>query len=121
MLEAWNLPLEYGEYLTSMVMLDGDEHARLRAKVIRTFSARRINALRPTVEQVADQLLHELEGRNGIDLMADFAYPLANAAICHLIGVDKADQENGSCSTFPAVNPRRSSPVSRASSATGRV
>ncbi|MFD6157258.1 cytochrome P450 [Nocardia sp. NPDC060256] len=93
MLKAWDLPLEYGEYLTSLVVIDGPEHSRLRAKVIRTFSARRINALRPSVEQVADTLLKELDGRDEIDLMADFAYPLANAAICDLIGVEEADQE----------------------------
>ncbi|HEY0640956.1 MAG TPA: cytochrome P450 [Pseudonocardiaceae bacterium] len=93
MLAAYGLPMEYKEYLTSLVVLDGAEHARLRAKVTRTFAARRIKALRPLVEQRVDDLLLDLEGREQFDLMADFCYPIANRAVCDLLGVEEADQE----------------------------
>ncbi len=93
MLAAYGLPLEYTEYLTSLVVLDGPEHARLRGKVVRAFAMRRINALRPSIERLADALVAELAGRDRFDLMADFAYPLANKAVCDLIGVDEDDQE----------------------------
>jgi cytochrome P450 len=93
MLAAYGLPMEYKEYLRSLVVLDGAEHARLRSKVTRTFSARRINALRPRVEKLVDDLVLELERRERFDLMVDFSYPIANKAICDLVGVEEADQE----------------------------
>ncbi|WP_431042222.1 cytochrome P450 [Streptomyces sp. P1-3] len=93
MVKAYGLPLEYREYLTSLVILDGPEHARMRSKVTRTFTVRRVNALRAGVEETADELLNSLAGGEQFDLMHDFGYLLANRAICDLIGVERADQD----------------------------
>ncbi len=92
MMEAYGLPVEYLEYLTSLVLLDGKDHSRLRSKVIRTFTARRVQELRPNVERIADDLLKSLIEKGEGDLLHDFCYPLASTSICELIGVDAEDQ-----------------------------
>ncbi len=92
MMEAYGLPVDYLEYLKSLVLLDGKQHARLRAKAVRTFTARRVTELRPDVERIADDLLKQLIENGEGDLLHDFCYPLASTSICELIGVDAEDQ-----------------------------
>lgn len=92
MMEAYGLPVDYLEYLTSLVLLDGKDHSRLRGKVIRTFTARRVQELRPNVERIADDLVEKLVEKGEGDLLHDFCYPLASTSICELIGVDAEDQ-----------------------------
>jgi cytochrome P450 len=84
-------------YLTeSMLQKDGEDHARLRKLVSRTFTVRRVNQLRPSVERIAADLLaalptHADEG-GVVDLIEHFAYPLPITVICDLVGVPEADR-----------------------------
>lgn len=88
--EGW--PLTVFATLEGMTTADGDDHRRLRAPVSRAFTARRVEALRPRVRELADTLLDRLPdraGRNGVvDLREHFAYPLPMGVICELLGVD---------------------------------
>ncbi|ALE76831.1 cytochrome P450 (plasmid) [Pseudonocardia sp. EC080625-04] len=90
---AWGIPPEYEPYLTSLVMMNGPEHARLRAKVVRTMSARRVSRGRARVESLADELVAELAGREQFDLMTDFCYPLASRAVFDLLGIEERHRE----------------------------
>jgi cytochrome P450 len=79
----------------SMAELDAPGHPRLRKLASRAFTARRIAALRPRIEQVAQQLLDALpeHADNGVvDLIEHFAHPLPLTVICDLIGVPEADR-----------------------------
>ncbi|MEU9910823.1 cytochrome P450 [Streptomyces sp. NPDC051001] len=88
------LPEEYVPYLSGhLALLDGDEHARRRTPLTRAFTARRVAALRPFVEKAAQELADSLAGRERVDLLGEFAYPLSTALICELVGVDAADRE----------------------------
>ncbi|NYI03410.1 cytochrome P450 family protein [Allostreptomyces psammosilenae] len=74
----------------SMVTTDGAVHSRLRTPVSRTFTARRVEELRPRVEEITHALLDELaEVPPGtpIDLKARFAFPLPMGVIGDLFGV----------------------------------
>lgn len=87
------LPPEYARYVRAhLAFLDGEEHARLRTPLTRAFTARRVASLRPFVEESAARLIGELAGREEADLLNEFAYPLATAVICELVGVDEADR-----------------------------
>ncbi|GAB3481487.1 cytochrome P450 family protein [Nocardiopsis coralliicola] len=91
-LAAFGLGEEYAPYLIDASILDMDppDHTRIRKHVSRTFTVRRVSALRPRVEEIAAGLLDALPDRaeNGtVDLLEEFAYPLPITVICELVGV----------------------------------
>ncbi|GAA1275436.1 cytochrome P450 [Kitasatospora nipponensis] len=93
LLDDAGLPAEYRRYLEILVMVDGPEHTRLRTHVMRAFAPRRIAALRPRIECVAQRLTDELAAtETEFDLLHAFAYPLMTNVICEIIGVEEADR-----------------------------
>jgi cytochrome P450 len=55
---ALDLPDEFREYLAANLMLvDGQYHSRLRRLVTPAFTARRMKALRPRIEEISAQLI----------------------------------------------------------------
>lgn len=74
--------------------LDPPEHSRLRRLVATAFSARRIRALRPRIQQLTDRRLDEIaEHQPPLDLNAWLCFPLPIAVICEILGVPYADRE----------------------------
>ena len=70
-----------------MVFKDPPEHTRLRKLTAKVFSARAMQAMRPRVETIADQLLDALGERDEFDLIADYAGPLPCLVIMAMLGV----------------------------------
>ncbi|MFJ2192654.1 cytochrome P450 [Kitasatospora sp. NPDC087861] len=76
----------------SMVTTDGAEHRRLRALVAQAFTPRRVELMRPRVEQITHALLDALAaGEPVVDLKSAFAFPLPMTVICSLLGVPESD------------------------------
>ena len=73
---------------------DPPRHTRLRALVSKAFTPQRVERLRPRVEQVVDQLLDAMQGRDEVELMEEFAVPLPLTIICELCGMAEADRAN---------------------------
>jgi cytochrome P450 len=75
----------------NMLMSDPPDHARLRGPVARSFTPRRVEALRPRVQEIADGLIDAMEAKAAagepIDLVEDFTAPLLVMVICELLGV----------------------------------
>lgn len=79
---------------TSLVLMDGNEHARLRRLAAGAFTNRRMEQLRPRVQEVVDGLLDRMIERGPhADLVRDLAVPLPITMICELLGVPYADRE----------------------------
>ncbi|MFD4142128.1 cytochrome P450 [Streptomyces sp. NPDC058572] len=76
----------------SMLTTDPPDHTRLRQLVSRAFTPRRVAALRPRMQQIADALIDEVAPLGRADLVADFALPLPVAVICELLGVPFEDR-----------------------------
>ena len=76
-----------------MLASDPPEHTRLRTLVGRAFTGRRIDQLRPTTERLSTGLLDRLAGRAEVELIADYAFPLAIGVICELLGLPANEQE----------------------------
>ena len=74
-----------------MLALDPPDHTRLRALVSRAFTPKSVAALQPKVEQIADDLLHAIEGQTRFDLMNAFAFPLPVIVIAQMLGVHTED------------------------------
>jgi cytochrome P450 len=70
------------------------DQARMRALLTPFFSARRMQALRPRVEALADQLLDALAERTPpVDLHEALSFPLPVLVICKLLEVPYEDRE----------------------------
>jgi cytochrome P450 len=74
-------------------MLDSDppEHTRLRQLVKKAFTPRRIEALRPRVQQITDDLLDAMQAHDEADLIEALAFPLPVTVICDLLGLPASD------------------------------
>ncbi|UNO39327.1 cytochrome P450 [Streptomyces sp. MST-110588] len=74
---------------TNMLDADPPHHTRLRKLVAREFTSRRVDALRPRVQEITDELLDAMlaapDGR--ADLVEALAFPLPMTVICELLGV----------------------------------
>jgi cytochrome P450 len=92
----------------NMLMADPPDHARLRGPVARSFTPRRVEALRPRVQQIADDLIDAIEAKAAagepIDLVEDFTGPLPVMVICELLGVPSDARENFRRWTLAAVS-----------------
>ncbi|WP_328407953.1 cytochrome P450 family protein [Nocardia sp. NBC_00403] len=79
----------------SMFTVDGAEHRRLRIKTTQALTPRRLDTLRPVIEQLTAELLDELatagQDNTVVDLKPAFAYPLPMRVISELMGVDRTD------------------------------
>lgn len=75
-----------------MLALDPPQHTRLRRLVLQAFAPRTIEALRPRVQQLADQLLDRVLSHGAIELIDDYAFPLPITVICELLGVPASDR-----------------------------
>jgi cytochrome P450 len=70
------------------------DHAQMRALLTPFFSAKRMAALRPRVEEMVDQFLDALATRTPpVDLHEALSFPLPVMVICELLGVPFADRE----------------------------
>ncbi|MFD5416854.1 cytochrome P450 [Streptomyces sp. NPDC127069] len=80
----------------NMLESDPPHHTRLRRLVAREFTARRVEAMRPRVEQITDGLLDAMAARpeRSADLIRDLAFPLPMTVICELLGVPDLDRES---------------------------
>ncbi|MCW7944011.1 cytochrome P450 [Streptomyces hygroscopicus] len=81
----------------NMLNSDPPDHTRLRKLVVKAFTTRRVEQLRPRIAGITDELLDSLElrARNGqaVDLIKDFAFPVPIAVICELLGIPLAERE----------------------------
>lgn len=75
-----------------MLVMDPPDHSRIRALVVKAFSARRVQDMHILVQQVIDRVLASLEGRRNVDLMGDFAYRVPQQIISDLLGVEEGER-----------------------------
>ncbi|MFF0269330.1 cytochrome P450 [Kribbella sp. NPDC004536] len=76
------------------ILMDDPEHARLRRMVTAPFMIKRIEAMRPGIQQLVDELIDDLlVGPKPVDLVEAFALPVPSLVICRLLGVPYADHD----------------------------
>ncbi|RAY11359.1 cytochrome P450 [Actinomadura craniellae] len=106
------LPLPTPPGMLSFLRMDDPEHNRQRRMLTSEFTVRRVNAMRPGIQQITDRLLDELaEHGPPADLIERFALPLPSLVICQLLGVPYEDhdffQVNSHDAISTAVTPER--------------
>jgi len=91
-----------------MLMRDPPDHTRLRGLVTKAFTARRIEALRGSIQLLTDRLVNEVAQRRSMDAIRELAFPLPVLVICELLGIPEADRQRfvtGSSSGAALLNP----------------
>lgn len=85
---------EGGRSPLSFILMDDPEHARLRRMVTAPFMIKRIEAMRPGVQKIVDDMLDQmLAGPKPADLVEAFALPVPSLVICELLGVPYSDHD----------------------------
>lgn len=75
----------------SMLSRDPPDHTRLRKLVMKAFTPRVIEDLRPRIRALVDEMLDDAARRGEIDVITDFAFPLPFAVISEMLGVPASD------------------------------
>jgi cytochrome P450 len=82
------LPPDVGSALFQHLLYQNPpDHTRLRTLISAAFTRRRIDALAPRIERITAGLLDAMDGRDQVDLISAFAYPLPMTVICELLGI----------------------------------
>ena len=76
-----------------MLQQDPPDHTRLRGLVVKAFTARRVEDMRPRIQQIVDATLDRVAPQGRMDLIADFAYRLPVTVICEMLGIPQEDHE----------------------------
>lgn len=80
---------------TSMLGMDGAEHAQTRRALMGEFTVRRMAGLRPRIQQIVDQHIDEMLAtpQRSVDLVEALSLPVPSLVICELLGVPYADHD----------------------------
>jgi cytochrome P450 len=76
-----------------MLQQDPPDHTRLRGLVVKAFTARRVEDMRPRIQQVVDQTIDAVIDRGHMDLIEDFAFRLPVTIICDMLGIPEEHRE----------------------------
>jgi cytochrome P450 len=91
--EDWT-PDPVNAYLNRHLLnIDPPDHTRLRRLVVKAFTPRRVESLRPRIAAITSELLDAMAGADEADLIEAFAFPLPVTVICELLGIPSADQD----------------------------
>ncbi|MFC7330195.1 cytochrome P450 [Marinactinospora rubrisoli] len=72
----------------------GEEHQRWRRMISKWFTAKRMVALRPSIEAMAERLIDEMVERgHPVDIKAALGFPLPVWVICDMLGVPADDRD----------------------------
>ncbi|MDU6835061.1 MAG: cytochrome P450, partial [Bradyrhizobium sp.] len=76
-----------------MLQQDPPDHTRLRGLVVKAFTARRVEDMRPRIQQIVDRTLDEVIPHGRMDLIEDFAFKLPVTVICDMLGIPEEHRE----------------------------
>ena len=77
----------------TMLQQDPPDHTRLRGLVVKAFTARRVEDMRPRIQQVVDETLDRIVPQEKMDLIEDFAFRLPVTIICDMLGIPDEHRE----------------------------
>ncbi|QDH23191.1 cytochrome P450 family protein [Saccharibacillus brassicae] len=80
-------------FTNNMLFADPPDHRRLRGLVQQAFTPKLIEGMRDHIQQIADTLLDAVEGRDRLELIDDYAFPLPIIVISEILGVPIEDQD----------------------------
>ena len=95
-------PPEFRVFRRNLLGIDPPDHTRLRKLVQPSFTNRQMEAIRPRIQKIADDLLDAAEAaaaargetapNRTMELIEAYAFPLPIQVICELLGIPDEDQ-----------------------------
>ncbi|KUL23670.1 cytochrome P450 [Streptomyces regalis] len=83
---------ESARKVRNFIGMDPPEHTVQRRMLLSHFTVKKIQALRPGIQRLVDDLIDAIEAKGPVaDLVPDFALPVPSIVICELLGVPYAD------------------------------
>src|SRR3979409_668015 len=76
-----------------MLQQDPPDHTRLRGLVVKAFTARRVEDMRPRIQQIVDETLDRIIPLGKMDLVGVCAFPLPVTIICDMLGIPEEHRE----------------------------
>ena len=104
-------------YEPPLVLLDDPGHRRLRGLVSKAFTPRAVEAMRPRVHAIANDLLDDIADATEADFIARYAGPLPTIVIAEMLGLDVAhcdDLKRWSDAILQGYDPERDAATQRA-------
>ena len=80
-----------------MLQQDPPDHTRLRGLVVKAFTARQVEDMRPRIQADRRSDTRPRRGAGQMDLIADFAFRLPVTVICDMLGIPKEEHEMFFC------------------------
>lgn len=78
----------------TFIRMDPPEHGHLRRMITKEFMVKRMDAMRPRIQELVDGLFDAMERKGPpADLVADFALPLTSTIISEMLGVPMTDSD----------------------------
>ena len=103
----------YGSMRHWMLMQNPPNHTRLRSLVAKAFTPRHLEALKPRIQSLVDELIDAVEDNGEMELINEFAYPLPLNVICDMLGIPVEDRvrfERGSRTSGRLIDPTPMTP-----------
>jgi cytochrome P450 len=102
-----------------LTWMDPPEHTSHRRRLVNEFSARRVQRLRPRIQEIVDACIDRmLAGDRPVDLVQALSLPVPSQVICELLGVPPGDRDLFDHHTSVLIN-RNSTPEQRFSALNG--
>src|SRR6201747_3093505 len=76
-----------------MLQQDPPDHTRLRGLVVKAFTARRVEDMRPRIQHIVDETLDRIIPQGKMDLIEDYAFRLPVTIICDMLGIPEEHRE----------------------------
>jgi len=83
----------FRNFALTMLQQDPPDHTRLRGLVVKAFTARRVEDMRPRIQGIVDENLDRIIPQGRMDLIEDFAYRLPVTIICDMLGIPEDHRE----------------------------
>jgi cytochrome P450 len=78
-------------WMNTILVTEGDDHARLRRAAMPAFSGSAIQRLAPEFRELADELIDSFIDEGSCEFMRDFANPYAGRVLTLLLGLPRSD------------------------------
>ena len=87
-------PFETHYRQKSLLQSDPPDHTRLRVLMVKPFNATSVEAMRPKIRKILDEVIDSVESRGQMDVIRDLAYPLPFSVLGTIMGLpdDRQDE-----------------------------
>ena len=82
----------YRSFAKTMFYADPPYHTHLRGLMNNAFTPRRVERMRPYIQNIVNELLDHVEEQGQMDVVRDLAYPLPVMVIAELLGLPTSDR-----------------------------